>query len=279
MRASRLLTIVLISLGLIFTSGASASAAVSQSEPTALSQIRSGNAKEIRSLARDVLEDISVLDERLADGRAGGMPSRLELLANTFDRLANTKPPRRVPRKKFRAQALTLAGFARTAANEFADGQVLDGSARYVVIREQTARLLKMINRGLKTKFELPVLEPSDSESDVDTSSIALYTQRIVEDINALDEWVRDGIGMTSRLLMLARSYQSLADGSVPPGVDAAEFRSRAATLAQFAELAATEYSYGQELEGSARYAVIREETIPLLQAVNLGLGTSFALP
>ena len=279
MQATRFLIALSLVVGLALTSGANANGAVSQSEPTGLSQSRSGNAKEMKSLAKDVIEDVSVLDERLAEGRGQSMVLRLELLANTYDRLAGIKPPRKVSRKKFKVRAQTLASFARTAAAEFESGQDLEGAARYVVIREQTLRLLKMINRGLKTRFTLPAPESSNSQSNVDSSTITLYAERILEDISALDGRVTDGIGMASRLSMLAGSYQALADGSVPPGVDAAEFKSRAGTLAQFAEQASTEYSYGQTLEGSARYAVIRKETTPLLAAINGALGTNFAIP
>ncbi|MEI6363895.1 MAG: hypothetical protein WCP95_17405, partial [Actinomycetes bacterium] len=58
-----------------------------------------------------------------------------------------------------------------------------------------------------------------------------------------------------------------------------ATYKARCQTLADFANKAADDYSYGDGIAGSAKYAVIRQETVPLLAAINAGLGTTYALP
>jgi len=94
-----------------------------------------------------------------------------------------------------------------------------------------------------------------------------------------MDIRVVDGIGMSSRLNMLASSFRSLASGRIPPGTVESEYSARANTLASFAEQASDEYSSRLYMAGFARYSVVRSESVPLLAMINNGLGTAYALP
>lgn len=111
------------------------------------------------------------------------------------------------------------------------------------------------------------------------TEDIQRFAARVIEDISELDIRVQDGIGMSSRLVMLAHEYTNLFDAAVPAGADPAKYKARCATLADFASRAADDYTNGDGLSGSAKYAVLRQETAPLLAAINAGLGTTYVLP
>jgi len=282
LRRANILVSLVMALSLV---GVSSPLAPAQAANPSLKSksLSSADAKYMKVLAKRVIEDVSDLDIYVTDGIA--VSGTLNLLADTFDRLSTLPPPPKSKASKFKAQAKTLANFTRLAASEYESGNDASGFIRYQVIRKQTVPLLAMINKGLKTKFKLPAVSvsPGDNSSgqlsNADTESIKKYAGRIVEDIKELDVRVVDGISMSSRLSMLASSYQSLADGPVPPGSDPADFKSRAGTLASFASQASNEYSSGQRGSGSARYAVLRQETPPLLALINAGLGTSYALP
>lgn len=102
-------------------------------------------------------------------------------------------------------------------------------------------------------------------------------TNRVIEDVATADCRAQDGIGVASTLRFLADDFEILADDAVlPPGVRAASYVSRARTLAKFAEQAADEIDDGFETQGYARYAVVKEEALPLLAMINKGLGTNF---
>jgi len=208
-------------------------------------------------------------------------------LAKSYQSLADAAVPPKARPSAYKARAQTLADFASLAAEDYENGNEMQGLARYAVVRMQTGALLAMINKGLKTRFRLPAVpspgpsggSSSSSLSSADVGLLNRYAARIVEDITELDKRVTDGIAVASRLDMLASSYQALASGPVPPGSDPAGFKSRAQTLADFAGLAASEYAAGSSMAGRARYEVLRRNTPELLNMINAGVGANYALP
>ena len=107
------------------------------------------------TLAGNVIDDITSTDERVADGDWGSASSSLNLLADSFQRLGGEGFPRGVNHAKYYAQVKTLESFSRQASNEIFDDPTA-GSARYAVIREQTAPLMKTLNRALGSNLRLP---------------------------------------------------------------------------------------------------------------------------
>ena len=100
----------------------------------------------------------------------------------------------------------------------------------------------------------------------------------IIHDINTVDDRLRDGIGVSSALYLLSDSYGRLLDAGIPPGVDAADYYGRLTTLQTFATDAADLYD-SNAMEGRAKYAVLREQTGPLLDQLNDAANTNFRLP
>ena len=72
--------------------------------------------------------------------------------------------------------------------------------------------------------------------------------------------------------------FGRLLEAGTPPGVDAGEYHGRLTTLESFAGQASDIYDVNPT-EGSAKYAVVRQQTGVLLSSLNSGLGTSFSLP
>jgi hypothetical protein len=257
--------------------------------PTAVPVFNSRDARDIKLYTKWVLQDIKELDSRFPD--AFGMSSRLPMLADNFDRLLGVSAPPKANAATYKARVKTLANFARLASEEFMNDDEIAGAARYTVIRKQTGVLLGMINKSLGTTYKLPASSatattPSATGTDPvaglsarDLEDINLYAGRIVRDIPVLDERLsRDG-AMSMLLVMLAGHYTGLLNSAVPTGADPADYKSRCQTLANFANMAADEFANGDDLNGSARYSVLRKETIPVLDAINKGLGTTYALP
>lgn len=102
--------------------------------------------------------------------------------------------------------------------------------------------------------------------------------ERILRDISTVDERVMDGGSVPSALGLLASSYGCLADRGAPPGVDAADYLARLATLEDYALQAAASYPV-DPLQGVATYDVVRQETAPLLQMLNQAIGSDYTLP
>jgi hypothetical protein len=280
-----------LGIGSIPATAATMSAPVTSvsTAPTALPTIDSRDVRDIKLYTKWVLQDIKELDSRFPD--PFGMSSRLPLLAGNFDRLLGVSAPPKVKAATYKARVKTLANFARLAAEEFMNDDEMAGAARYTVIRKQTGILLGMINKGLGTTYKLPATSPTATVpsgtgtapaaglSARDIEDINLYAGRIIRDIPVLDERLSRGGAMSMLLSMLAGHYTGLLNSAVPTGADPADYKSRCQTLANFAKMAAEEFANGDDLNGSARYAVIRKETIPVLDAINKGLGTTYALP
>jgi len=100
----------------------------------------------------------------------------------------------------------------------------------------------------------------------------------IVHDIKTVDRSLRDGIGVSTALNLLSDSYGRLLDAGIPPGVNESNYYGRVTTLQTFAEDAADLY-YTNEMEGSTKYAVLREQTPPLLDQLNGALNSNLRLP
>lgn len=132
------------------------------------------------------------------------------------------------------------------------------------------------------TPFTVTRGSAATGSSDLRPSEIMFiknYAGRVVRDIALLDEWTLDGIQAASELDYLATSFDGLVASKPPPGADVAKYYARAQTLANFARQAADYFDVGDLLNGQAAFAVLRAETVPLLQAINKGLGTTYALP
>lgn len=129
--------------------------ALTQNHPqTAVLTLSKSDTAYIKSLAKRVVDDITELDTRVQDGIQ--VDTRMALLANDFSRLASAGVPPKVKASLYVAKAKTLANFATMAADEYTAGDEMSGGARYEVIRKEAASLLAMINKGLKTNFQLP---------------------------------------------------------------------------------------------------------------------------
>jgi len=144
-------------------------------------------------------------------------------------------------------------------------------------LAEGTYTVQAKCGRVTATSRELKVTEPGLSEFDID--EIKTYASRIVRDMAELDIRVQDGIMVASRMSMLADHYFDLQEAAVPPGADPADYKARCQTLGRFTEMAADEYSYGDDLAGYARYQVIKQETAPLFDIINKAFGTSYQVP
>jgi len=115
-------------------------------------------------------------------------------------------------------------------------------------------------------------------ESSFDRDWADSKVSDIIEDIRIIDERLLDGIQVPTPMRMLGDSFVRLADAGVPPGVDAADYMARLATLEDFARQAADTYSVSP-IEGAATFAVVREQTGVLFDQLNAALGTSYRLP
>ena len=115
--------------------------------------------------------------------------------------------------------------------------------------------------------------------SKADAAYIKTLAKRVVEDITELDIRVQDGIQVDTRMALLANDFSQLATAGVPPKVKASLYVAKAKTLANFAAMAADEYSVGDEMSGGARYEIIRREAGSLLSMINKGLKTNIQLP
>ena len=104
-------------------------------------------------MAGDVIEDIKSVDERLSDGI--GVSSALDLLSDSYGRLAATGTPPGVAADDYQSRLTTLESFASTAADRY-DANPTDRQARYAVLRKETGPLFSQLNSALATRFALP---------------------------------------------------------------------------------------------------------------------------
>lgn len=106
---------------------------------------------------------------------------------------------------------------------------------------------------------------------------IKTVAKRVLDDTAEIDCRMKDGIGVATRVDMLGDDYATLVHGAaLPPGAPARGYHARATTLASFAHRAADEIYNGDEVDGYARYTVVRKEGKPLLAMINRSLGTEF---
>ena len=100
----------------------------------------------------------------------------------------------------------------------------------------------------------------------------------ILREIRTVDHRLKDGIAVSSAMYLLTNDYGRLLDAGTPPGVNEAEYHARLTTLESFAGQATDIYD-ANPMEGTTKYAVVREETGVLFGTLNSALGTSFSLP
>lgn len=118
----------------------------------------------------------------------------------------------------------------------------------------------------------------SSTEAEFDRAYAIDIGNDIVHDIKTVDGRLQDGIAVSSALDLLSDSYGRLLDAGMPPGVNEAKYYARLTTLQSFAEDAADLY-VSNPMEGRAKYAVLREQTGPLLDQLNGVMNTSLRLP
>jgi len=105
--------------------------------------------------AGHIREDIEALDERVADGDWISTERRLGMLATSYGRLYDAGTPPGLDPGQYYARVSTLQDFALQAADEMRYDP-LAGSARYVVIRQETQVLFDQLTQALGTTLTLP---------------------------------------------------------------------------------------------------------------------------
>lgn len=110
----------------------------------------------LRTTVEYVIDDIKEADIRAADGDYGGVASSLSLMSGSFGYMQNAGIPPRVNQADYVARLQTLESFAEQASDELYDDQIINGMARYEVIRKQTGVLFRKINSALGTNYKLP---------------------------------------------------------------------------------------------------------------------------
>jgi len=123
-----------------------------------------------------------------------------------------------------------------------------------------------------------PAEEASSSSGDFDRAHAIDVGGDIVREVKTVDERLGDGIAVSSALSLLSTDYGRLLDAGIPPGVKESKYYARVTTLQTFAEDAADVYDI-KPMEGEAKYAVLRQETRPLLDQLNGAVNTHFELP
>jgi len=123
-----------------------------------------------------------------------------------------------------------------------------------------------------------PAPEEQEVGSDFDRPYAVAVVGDIITEIKTVDFRMRDGIGVSTRLGMLSDDYTRLSEAGTPPGTSPANYQARLSTLARFAGNAADDYD-DDPTQGSATYAVVRNETAPLFAQLDSVLGTNFRLP
>lgn len=101
---------------------------------------------------------------------------------------------------------------------------------------------------------------------------------RLLRDIHTVDVRLLDGIGVSSGLWLVQTDFEHLLTLPTPPGTDPAKYRARLTTLAAFTGDASDLY-WDYPMEATAKYVVLREETAPILVAINDWLGTTCEYP
>jgi hypothetical protein len=123
-----------------------------------------------------------------------------------------------------------------------------------------------------------PAEEAPSSSGDFDRAHAIDVGGDIVQEVKTVDERLGDGIAVSSALSLLSTDYGRLLDAGIPPGVKESKYYARVTTLQTFAEDAADVYDI-KPMEGEAKYAVLRQETRPLLDQLNGAVNTHFELP
>ena len=104
--------------------------------------------------AKDVIDDIATLDERMLTGPDEGIASGLRLLSDSYQRLSEAGVPPGVDASAYLASLSTLSQFASQASDEMVYAPS-DGGARYEVIRQHTGPLLQELGQATGTRLRL----------------------------------------------------------------------------------------------------------------------------
>lgn len=183
------------------------------------------------------------------------------------------------------ATSLSTAESVAEAAGKAAASRQRKQNAREAGLDERAAALDS--READLDERELAVDEPDDispaptgpaSSSAFDRGWAVDIASDIVRDVKTVDHRLGDGIAVESAMFLLAGDYPRLLDAGIPPEVDEAKYVARLETLESFTDQAADLYT-SNPTEGSARYAVVREQTGVLLDELNAAIGSDFRLP
>jgi hypothetical protein len=178
-----------------------------------------------------------------------------------------------------KAQTAAEAAGEETAAKE----RRLDARAAELDEREAELDSREAELDDQEESFALPnsssTTSPSDrSSSNFDSAWAVDIASDIVHDVKTVDQRLGDGIAVESAMFLLSDDFPRLLDAGIPPGVREAQYVARLQTLESFTDEAADLYA-SDPTEGSARYAVVREQTGVLLEQLNSAVGSDFTLP
>jgi len=105
--------------------------------------------------AENVIEDIQVIDDRIAHSSWSSASTNLSLLADSYARILDAGYPPEVDEADYYARLSTLQEFASMASAEIVDYPI-DGAARYEVLRQETQPLLDDLNAATGSDLRLP---------------------------------------------------------------------------------------------------------------------------
>jgi hypothetical protein len=105
--------------------------------------------------------------------------------------------------------------------------------------------------------------------------AVIMHTRWVVQDIRTADVRIRDGIGMDSTMSFLAQDFDELLSDGEPVGAPSS-YVPTLMTLKNFANQASNEFAAGDNLDGSARYHVLRGHALTIVSEINSIYGTHF---
>lgn len=110
------------------------------------------NAARAKTVTARIVEDVTEIDKRVAEGSEGGM--RLSMLADNFSDLADAGTPPGAP-ADYQAQLATLADFANQAFDLEYD-EPMTSAAKYLTLRRHVAHIVTAVNAATGSTFSLP---------------------------------------------------------------------------------------------------------------------------
>lgn len=115
----------------------------------------------------NLITDITILDGQVSSGASPSL--RLEVLRQHFATLAGLGVPPGLDGPSYLSRVRTLETFSAAAAEESLTDRAR-ATARFQVVRRETALLLSQVNGVLKTAYTLPIAPPSPGSSGTATT-------------------------------------------------------------------------------------------------------------